>query len=323
MYLRQLECFLAVARHLHFGRAAEELHLAQPTVSESIRRLERELGGALFDRTSRRVTLTPLGELFIADAQSALGAVDAAYARARSFAKRQVTELDIGFAYSLGDQLVDAVAELQRRRPDVVVTMRARSTARQIKMLHERRLHAAFCVMPEPDPLFASLVIGTSRLVAVVPSDHPLAAMSTVALVDVAREPLIAWPRAANPALYDAFAGAMDASGAPWTLVGTASGAENVAARVLAGFGVGIVFDSVAAARPIPGVAYLSLGLGAPLVERCLVWRADDRSPAIREFVALVRERVTAPETATNPPSALAGALPAEQVEVAVDDVLG
>jgi len=321
MDLRQLECFLAVARHLHFGRAAEELHLAQPTVSESIRRLEREVGGALFDRTSRRVVLTPLGELFVGEARVALDTVAAAYTRARSFAQHQVTELDVGFAYSLGDQLVDAVAELQRRQPDVVVTMRALSTARQIKMLHDRRLNAAFCVMPDPDPLFASLVIGTSRLVAVVTSDHPLAPAGSVALVDLAREPLIAWPRAANPALYDAFAGAMDASGAPWTLVGTASGVENVAARVLAGFGVGIVFDSVAAARPIPGVAYLSLGLGAPLVERRLVWRADDRSPAITEFVGLVRERVTAPKTTRAPRSP--GALPGEQVELAVDDVLG
>jgi len=323
MDLRQLECFLAVSRHLHFGRAAEELHLAQPTVSESIRRLERELGGALFDRTSRRVVLTPLGELFAPEAEFAFHAVDAAYSRARSFAKQHVTELDFGFAYSLGDQLVDAVAELQRRRPEVVVTMRALSTARQIKMLRERRLHAAFCVMPEPDPLFASLVIGTSRLVAVVPSDHPIATMRNVALVDLAGEPLIAWPRAANPALYDTFAGTMDATGAPWTLVGTASGAENVAARVLAGFGVGIVFDSVAAARPIPGVTYVSLGRGAPLAERRLVWHADEGSPAITEFVALVRDRTTTPKTARGASGQVGGSLPGEQVQLAVDDVLG
>ena len=318
MDLRQLECFLAVARHLHFGRAAEELHLAQPTVSESVRRLEHEIGGALFTRTSRRVVLTPLGERFAVDAQAALDTVEAAYARARVYAQHQVVELTFGHAYGLGDIVVGAAAELQRRHPDVVVTMQARSTARQLRLLRERRLDAAFCVMPEPDPEFASFVVGTSRLVAVVPSDHPFATAGAVALVDLASEPLIAWPRAANPALYDAFAGAMDATGAPWTLVGTAGGAENVAARVLAGFGVGIVFDSVAEARAIPGVSYLPLGLGAPLLERRLVWRADDRDPALLEFVALVRERVSRAPVAG--PSAAESA--AEEVELAVDDVL-
>ncbi len=114
----------------------------------------------------------------------------------------------------------------------------------------------------------------------------------------------------------------MDATGAPWTLVGTASGAENVAARVLAGFGVGIVFDSVAAARPIPGVSYLPLGLGAPLVERWLVWRC--RRPLtgdhrVRRARARARHRTRDHSAVATAP---AGALPGEQVELAVDDVL-
>ena len=145
MDLRQLECFLAVARHLHFGRAAEELHLAQPTVSESIRRLERELGGSLFDRTTRSVKLTPLGDMFRTEALVAVEAVTSAYDRGRAYATSQVVELQLGCAFGLDDQLLGAIAELQRRRPDVVVSLRARSTARQLQMLRERRLDAAFC----------------------------------------------------------------------------------------------------------------------------------------------------------------------------------
>jgi len=312
--LRQLECFLAVARHLHFGRAAEELHLAQPTVSESIRRLERELGGSLFDRTTRSVKLTPLGDMFRTEALVAVEAVASAYDRGRAYATSQVVELQLGCAFGLDDQLLGAIAELQRRRPDVVVSLRARSTARQLQMLRERRLDAAFCVMPAFDSACASLVVGTSRLVAVVPEGHPFATMGTVPLVDLAHEPLIAWPRNANPVLYDTFAAAMDAAGAPWTLVGTASGVENVSARVLAGFGVGIVFDAVAAARPIPGLTVVGLGLGAPLVAQHLVWRATDRNDAIALLVELVGERVAAHDVAGSAP---------EQVELTVDDVPG
>jgi DNA-binding transcriptional LysR family regulator len=298
MDLRQLECFLAVAKHLHFGKAAEELFLAQPTVSESVRRLETELGGALFDRTTRRVGLTPLGEMFVDEARMALEGVSAAYGRGRSYAQQQVTELSVGFAYDLGDPLVAVVAELQRCSPGVVVTLRARSTARQIRLLRERRLQAAFCVMPEPDPMFDTLVIGDLELVAVVRDDHPLARGSVVSLVELAREPLIAWPRAANPPLYDRFARAMDDTGAPWTLVGTAAGAENTAARVLAGFGVGLVFDSVGAGRPIPGVSYVALGPGAPRFERRLVWRRDERSRALAQFVDLARAQLVEPPRA-------------------------
>ena len=289
MDLRQLECFLAVAKHLHFGEAAEELFLAQPTVSESIRRLERDLGGPLFDRTTRRVKLTPLGEMFVDDARIALEGVSAAYESGRSFAQQQVTELSVGFSYDIDDPLLAVVAELQRRCPGVVVTLRGRSTARQMRLLRERRLQAAFCVMPELDLACESLRVGSSRLVAVLPHDHPLAVESEVALADLAREPLIAWPRVANPALYDYFAHAMDRTGVPWTLVGTAAGVDNVASRVLAGYGVGIVFESMAAARPIPGVSFVRLGSGAPVAEQRLVWRKDEQHRALQMLVELTR----------------------------------
>jgi DNA-binding transcriptional LysR family regulator len=294
MDLRQLECFLAVARTLHFGRAAEELYLAQPTVSESIRRLEKELGGTLFDRTTRRVTLTPLGEMFAVEAAAAAEGLTTAYARGRAYALEQVTELRVGFSFDVTNPLVDVIAELQRRRPGVVVNLRGRSTTRQLKLLRERRLEAAFCVMPEPDPLLESLDVGVSRLVAVVRDSDPLAKEGAIPLAALAKEPLIAWPRAANPALYDRFASAMDATGESWTLVGTAAGAENVTARVLAGFGVGLLFDSARTAPGIAGVGYLDL-VDGPCAERRMVWRADDRDPALRELVELTRERLPGP----------------------------
>lgn len=86
MNLREIECFIAVADELHFGRAARRLHLAQPSVSESVRSLERQVGGPLFDRTSRSVVLTDLGRAFLGDARDAYGDLVAAFDRARSLA---------------------------------------------------------------------------------------------------------------------------------------------------------------------------------------------------------------------------------------------
>jgi DNA-binding transcriptional LysR family regulator len=289
MDLRQLECFLEVKEQLHFGRAAERLYLAQPTVSESIRRLERELGGALFDRTTRRVTLTPLGEAFAVDAQQAYAAVQVAYERGRAMAEQQGQQFSVGYTGDY-DPLVDVVAQLQRER-HVLVTLRTMSTPRLVAALGVRKLHAAICWEPTSCAELVTLGLGVSHLVAVVPDGHPLAGRGHIALRDLAREPLVAWPRSVNPVAYDRFAAAMEATGVPWALVGTATGADNVLARVLSGFGVGLLYQTIADTRHVSGVSYVRVDDDATAFERKLVWRRDERHPAMEPFVALLRER--------------------------------
>jgi hypothetical protein len=95
-----------------------------------------------------------------------------------------------------------------------------------------------------------------------------------------------------NPALYDEFAAAMDATGAPWALVGTTAGAVEVAARVMSGFGIGVLLESVARAQPIDGVCAVTVRNG-PVVDRQLVWRRDDRSELVGAFVAAMRRRAS------------------------------
>jgi DNA-binding transcriptional LysR family regulator len=131
-----------------------------------------------------------------------------------------------------------------------------------------------------------------------VPSDHPLARQASASLAEIAREPLIGWPRTINPALYDRFAAAMDATGVPWTLVGTAVGADNVAARVLSGFGIGMIFESFMPSRPPDGIAYVPIGDDAAHVDRVLVWPKDERHAALPTFVSLATKRLAAVMTA-------------------------
>jgi DNA-binding transcriptional LysR family regulator len=288
MDMRQLECFLKVAEHLHFGRAAEDLYLGQPAVSEAVRRLEREIGGALFDRTTRRVTITPLGAAFLEDARAAYDGVRRAYERAQAMAERQTLAFDVGYSGAPDERLLRVVAELQRRLPGVVVSLRAMPTPRLARHVRDGRLHVAIGWTPEHDDALRYQSLGFTRLMAVVPRQHEYAMRESVSLHDIAREPLIGWPRAINPVSFDRFAQAMDATGAPWTLVGTTTGPDNVAARVLSGFGIAIGFESLVEVQRMAGLAYVPLSGDRPVIHRMMFWRADAQHPALSTFNELV-----------------------------------
>lgn len=291
MDIRRLECFLAVADHLHFGRAADALSLAQSTVSQAVRGLERELGAPLFERHTRRVQLTVVGQAFLPEARAAYDALAAAYERARALAREQTEELVVGCPPELGQMLVShAVPALRRLSPTAVLTFRQLPTLRQMELLRDRRLHAALCWTPELDDAFASTVVQHGRLVAVLPDRHPLGREAEVPLRAIADEPLIGWPREINPQLYDRFAEALHRTGKPLAPAGTVVGGDNVAARVLAGFGVGIVFEHQALRQPVPGVRYVPIAEVVPGLDRHLVWRVDERHPALPGFVRVVTE---------------------------------
>jgi DNA-binding transcriptional LysR family regulator len=134
--LRRLEYAVAVADELHFGRAAARLHVAQQSVSQQIQRLERELGGPLFQRTSRRVQLTPVGEAFIPQARDALAQARHALAVGRRVAHGHAGELLLGYVANLWPQLVRvALPALAARHPELHVLPQAMHTLEQVAAL--------------------------------------------------------------------------------------------------------------------------------------------------------------------------------------------
>ena len=289
MDLRQLEVFLEVKEQLHFGRAAERLYLGQPTVSETVRRLERELGGQLFERSTRQVRLTPLGEAFAPLARAAYDAVLDAYDQGRSFARDEANRFVVGHT---GDYapLVGTVVRLQRDRPGVMVSLHARSTARLMSALAAGQVHVVVGWDPAPADGVEVLALEQGPVVAVLPEDHPAAVRGEITLDELALEPLIGWPRASNPVAYDRFAAAMDATGRPWTLIGTAIGTDDVVARVLSGYGVGVGYGGTADDGAFPGVVAVPVAGGSLRVTRTVAWRTGETHPALAPFLDLVRE---------------------------------
>jgi len=271
--LRELECFLAVADALHFGRAADHLHLAQPTVSESVRRLERCLGGDLFDRSTRNVALTELGKAFLEEARYAYQQVEAAYETGRRLARRRSDQLVIAHAPFEDERLLVALtADLRRREADVNVVLEELETVDQLEALRHRRVDAALAWGVEAQPEVGTMTISSCGYVALVAEGDPLSRDSALTAERIASEPLITWPRASHPVMYDKFAAAMDATGKPWSLVATASGVASLVSRVISSQGVGVIPSVVIRRRQFDGVRVIPLVDQDLRLERALVW---------------------------------------------------
>ncbi|WP_198675874.1 LysR family transcriptional regulator [Kribbella monticola] len=203
MEVRQLEYFVAVAEDLHFGRAADRLHIGQPAVSQQIARLERELGAQLFDRTTRRVQLTAAGRRLLPAAKEALTAIG----RLRATVVEPVDELAgtlrIGTSEGLGDRLDQVLDSMANQAPRLQVRLVSLPSAGRLDALRRGQLDAAF-VRPAPQVTDLSTVpVWTETLVAALPATHPAAARSVVKLGDLADVPLRMSPREANPGLHD------------------------------------------------------------------------------------------------------------------------
>src|SRR5256714_2272449 len=178
MELRQLRYVVAVADHLHFTRAAEALHVAQPALSQQVRRLERELGLELFTRTSRRVALTDAGAAVVARARRVLGEVDAIAEDLDAMRGILHGRVELGSMQSLGPfDLPRLLADFHARHPGVDVVLREETTQRMLAMLRADQLDLAVATIDEP--LADGLVtqpLYEEELVLVVSPNHALAA---------------------------------------------------------------------------------------------------------------------------------------------------
>ena len=188
--LRLVRCFTVVAEHLHFGHAAAALHLAQPSLSRHVRRLEGELGVRLFDRTPQGTRLTEAGEAFLPRAEALLRSAAQAAAQARAAAEpRGIT---IGFTTGL--IVTPAVRELRRRHPDADVRTLHVAWNEPQQALLEERVDVVVARLPFPPDQLDVTVLYEEPRVLLLPVDHRLAGKEYVTLDDIVDEPLPRFP---------------------------------------------------------------------------------------------------------------------------------
>ena len=301
MDIRQLRHFVAVARTLHFGRAAEELGMTQPPLSQSIISLEREIGTALFVRTKRSVALTPFGAEWLTHVRAALDEVNRLPGLAKNLRDGVAGHLALSFVstadYSILPALVRRYSSLF---PDVDISLTEATSDVQIATLLEGKGHVGL-IIPPPNPALppalSYLPLVTEPLIAAVPESWIIDGRLAVSGQHLAPEavigaPLILFPRQSAPAFHDLVTGYYATHGGEARIAQEAIQMQTIISLVSAGMGIALVPASLRnLART--GVSYIDLAGAAPILETGVAWRSNDATPTIERFLDVARAMIS------------------------------
>jgi len=288
MELRQLEYFVAVAEEGSFTRAAARVHVAQPGVSAQVRRLERELGEDLLDRSARTVRLTPVGAAVLPYARAALDAVAHARLAVDELAGLVRGHVAVGMLTSFSSDLPDLLAAFHGAHPEVRITLAEANSDDLLAGLQAGRFDVVLAGLAGSPPAGVETeVVLDEAIVAAVARDDALAARGAITLNDIRERPIISLPRGTS--LRTALDRACRAAGFEPRIAFEASDPYVLAQLARRGLGVAIVPASLAAAHPdeVHALAFRDPPLRGRVV---LAWRAAGSvGPAARAFIAHAR----------------------------------
>jgi DNA-binding transcriptional LysR family regulator len=261
--VRQLRYFVAVAEELHFGRAAERLHVAQPAVSQQVGRLERELGVRLLERTSRRVALTGDGRRLLDEARAALSAVDRVRAVAADLSAGRAAVMRVGTTPGVGPRLSRAAAKLRADVPDLTLTLVDGAVATHTAALRAGDLDIALVRGAGTARDLQAIQVWREPLQVMLPAAHPAAAGDALPITALADLTLRLPDGGSDPALHDALRAACDAAGIVPSTGRPVRSLEDAAVEIgMSSHDATVVCGC--GGEPMPGVAVRPL---TPLVE--------------------------------------------------------
>ncbi|WP_163797788.1 LysR substrate-binding domain-containing protein [Mycolicibacterium sediminis] len=304
MELRHLRYFRAVAEELHFGRAAERLHIAQPPLSQQIRQLERELDVSLLTRSTRRVELTAAGDAYLARAIAILDAVDDAGHQARRIGTGVEGHLTIGCVgsatYSVLPRLVRA---LRDEMPRVEVDIRGEMLApAQLDAVRAGDVDLALLRPPVDDAAIRWETLRRDRLIVALPAEHALARRATLDIADLRGEDMVGHAGHGRSVMGGLlYAICADAGFAP-RIRHEASETSTLVTLVAAGLGLAVV-PAPTAELDVAGVTYRPLEPASLGIDLVVARLADGASPVVERALAVVRRVVRGNVDGASPPS--------------------
>lgn len=284
MELRHLRYFLAVAEELNFRRAAEKLHLAQPPLSAQIKSLETELGVRLLQRTTRAVSLTPAGQVFVEEARAVLAAASQAERRAKEAEYGLVGTLRLGLISPAENAwLAGILRHFRQQFPNVQLSIFDLGSPEQLKRLRANELDAGLLRPPIGFPDLDFQIVEEAEQILAVPADHRLAKKRRLEWADFDQEAMVMVQPSMQHGYYDAFLATCNKAGAKPRPAQYANDIQTKLWLISAGFGLAPTTGTVAEIKR-PGLTFRRLPPGLPPVQTVLVWRRDDRSSVLAHF---------------------------------------
>ncbi|MCU0569630.1 MAG: LysR family transcriptional regulator [Oculatellaceae cyanobacterium Prado106] len=285
--LRHLRYFIAVAEELHFGRAAERLHMAQPPLSQQIRHLEEQVGFQLFQRTKRKVELTEAGQIFLTESYKILRQLEQAIQTGRQVSRGEAGQLVVGFVSSAAYNVLPEILRAFRAHlPQVKLELHELTTDQQVRWLQENRIDIGFVRPPLEDAALNCQIIFQETLVVALPETHRFGDRPTLSLTDLANENFIIFPRTLAPGLYDQIISLCQQAGFSPNVVQEAIQMQTILSLVAAEMGVAIVPLSLQKLQRL-GVVYKSLQEKTPQAAIALTWHKQDTSPIVQQFLSV------------------------------------
>ncbi len=289
MELRHLRYFLTLAEELHFGRAAERLHIAQPPLSQQIRQLETELGFELFYRTKRKVQLTEAGQVFLEEVQQIFKQLEQAIQVGRQTSRGEMGQLVIGFVSSAPYNILPNILRSFRSSlPEVRLELHELTTNEQFRWLRESRIDVGFVRPPIEDDTLNFETIFQEYLIIALPDTHQLANQSDICLPWLKNEPFILFPRLLAPGLYDLIISLCQQAGFSPNVTQEAIQMHTIVSLVAGGLGIAIVPESLQNLQRT-GVVYKVVKEATPKTAIAIIWRKNDTSATVQKFLEIVR----------------------------------
>lgn len=290
MDLRLLRYFDAVAETCHFSRAADRLHVAQPALSQAVRRLESDLGVLLLARSTRQVSLTPAGEFFHREVRRILSDLNAAALGARSIAEGSRGLLRVGFTGTSAFTQLSRLSQMVRSElPGVVLDIQTDLlTPAQVERLLDGRLDLGVLRGPVNEPSIETRTLLREPLVLALPNGHPLISQQILTISDIADEEFVAYADA-DSAVNEAMMLSCRGAGFSPNITHRAPGTAALLALVAARFGVALVPESVRQMQ-LAGVAFRDID-GSSTIDLSLAWRSDKPSSLVSSALEVLDDK--------------------------------
>ncbi len=290
MELRHLRYFVAVAEELNVRRAARRLHVSQPPLSRQIHDLEEEIGTRLFDRSNRKLVLTPAGKCFFKEARQILSQAERAIQLASAASRGEAGQLSLAILPPLGGLILPpAIRVFRERFPVVDLTILDLVPQEQVTALMDRRIDLGFVPLPVinlvPDLEFEP--VREVATMAALPPGHRLAKQRRLTLRNLAHEPFVLLNRSTAALLHDWILNLCREAGFEAQVIKSADSPASLLELVSAGFGVSLLpalfqrFPSDVVFRPLPAAT--------PKLHLALAWRRDNPSPLLKAFLEILR----------------------------------